>query len=148
MTIAALVAAPAVAWTRHVNGTKQGREYYRVLSEKVTDEWHRFTGRPLPIIQGHEELIGAVAFYSPDHPDALPALSVVSWITTKELERKGWAVVCFHRHAECQEQIRRQISSWPETRRVEIEVTSSFFGNTGKPERFVVALVPGIPGSK
>jgi 4-amino-4-deoxy-L-arabinose transferase-like glycosyltransferase len=141
MTIAALLVAPGVAWVRHLNGTKQGREYYRLLSTKITEEWWRFTPTPLSIVQGHEELIGAVAFYSPAHPDALPGLSVVSWINATELERKGWVQVCFSRDPDCQEQIRMQVLARPDTRRFEIDVARSFLGKLGKPERFLVALV-------
>jgi hypothetical protein len=72
----------------------------------------------------------------------LPGLSVVSWITQEELARAGWALVCFSRDPGCREQIRTQTPDRPEVRRLEVNVTPQFWGRSGRPEQFLVALVP------
>ena len=35
ITVLALLAAPAVAWSRHVNGSRHGEAYYRAVSDEV-----------------------------------------------------------------------------------------------------------------
>jgi 4-amino-4-deoxy-L-arabinose transferase-like glycosyltransferase len=142
LTLAAVLIAPAIAWIRHVGGTTGGREYYRLLGERITDEWHRHTGRPLTFVQGHEELIAAVAFYSPDHPNSLPALSVSPWASAQQLERDGWAFVCPSRDPQCDQQKRSQVPDRQQMQRLELELTPRFLGRSGKPESFFVALIP------
>jgi 4-amino-4-deoxy-L-arabinose transferase-like glycosyltransferase len=66
----ALVAAPAIAWIRHVNGGKHNEAYHRLLTDEIMREWHRYTDRPLTIVMGSG--IEAITFYSPDHPDPVP----------------------------------------------------------------------------
>ena len=66
----AAAAAPAFAWIRHVNGTKHGEAYHRLISDEIMREWHRHTDRPLTIVMGSG--VEAITFYSPDHPDAVP----------------------------------------------------------------------------
>ena len=71
-TIGALAAAPLLAWRRHAEGTAEGREHYRPVSTEVTNAWRPATGQPLRVVTGDPRLASAVAFYSPDHPDAAP----------------------------------------------------------------------------
>ena len=76
MTIAILLAAPWLAWRRHVEGTAQRREYYRLVSAELTNTWHLATVAPLKIVMGDLYLASAVTFYSPDHPELGPGLRV------------------------------------------------------------------------
>ena len=140
ITIAAFLASPAVAWVRHMQGTKHGQAYYRPVAERLTQEWRGYTGRPLSIVRGHAGLIEAVVFYSPDHPDAVPALSAAPWVTPERLEHEGWAFVCFGRDAACR--TNAQNLGGPEARRIEMEITPRFLGHAGKTEVFLATLVP------
>ena len=139
ITLAVLLCAPGVAWVRHMQGTKHGQAYYRLVAERLTQEWRAHTGRALSIVRGHAGLIEAVVFYSPDHPDAVPVLWAAPWVTPERLEREGSAFVCIARDPVCQENT--QNVSDPALR-IEMEITPRFLGHMGKPEIFAAALVP------
>jgi 4-amino-4-deoxy-L-arabinose transferase-like glycosyltransferase len=135
-----LLAAPVVAWARHVNGGKHGEAYYRLISEEITREWHRHSDRPLMIVLGN--LPEVVAFYSPDHPDAVPAfdLRTAPWVTPERLAREGYAVLCDQ--ADCVAEADRRAAAEPNAIRREVELSRSFLGRPGAGARFMVMIVP------
>ena len=86
-----LLAAPALAWINHVNGTKEGRAYYRAVSEELTRQWRRREQRPLTIVTGNLDLGSAITFYSADHPDSAPVYDwpASPWITPERRARRA-----------------------------------------------------------
>jgi hypothetical protein len=142
ITLVALLAAPAVAWSRHVSGGTHGEAYYRALGDQVTREWHRHSQRPLRIVMGNMGLVDAVSFYSADHPDAVPAsdLRVAPWVTPERLEREGYAIVCDD--PVCTTIAERRTAAEPQALRRELELTRRFLGRDGPAARFTVVVVP------
>jgi 4-amino-4-deoxy-L-arabinose transferase-like glycosyltransferase len=140
-TIIALIAAPSVAWIQHVTGTRQGREYYRPLSLELTQQWRTATARPLSLIYGQPELIGAIAFYSPDHPDAVPAPGAAPWVAPDRAARDGWAFVCMKRWQWCDELFSSRVPNGSNVRQFELEIVPRFIGHAGKSEIFRVAFI-------
>jgi 4-amino-4-deoxy-L-arabinose transferase-like glycosyltransferase len=144
VTVGALIAAPAVAWQRHVNGNKEGRAYYRLVSEDLTKEWSRLTPKPLRIVLSTFDLAVAVTFYGPSHPDSAPYFAVQTspWITTDRMKQEGWAMLCPVADADCLAAIDRRRSSEPRSVRSEIEVTRYLLGRPSQPARFTALLIP------
>jgi hypothetical protein len=141
ITALALLAAPVVAWNRHVSGSKQGEAYYRALSDAITREWHAHSDRPLRIVMGDMGLVEAVSFYSADHPDAVPVsdLRVAPWVTPERLDREGYVIVCGD--PRCPPLAVRRAEEPRATRR-ELVPARSFFGIPGPSARFTVLVVP------
>jgi 4-amino-4-deoxy-L-arabinose transferase-like glycosyltransferase len=142
VTVACLLAAPALAWYRHVNEDKEGRAHYRAIGNELTRAWRQAMGRPLTIVAGDMDLSVAVAFYSPDHPDAVPGFdtSLTPWITRERLAREGFATVC---HAEDRTCIGRAAARTdPNAPRVTYQTVNTFLGVHGEPARFVFVLMP------
>jgi 4-amino-4-deoxy-L-arabinose transferase-like glycosyltransferase len=136
----ALLAAPVLAWNRHVNGTKHGEAYYRLVGDAVTREWHRHSDRPLTIVMGSPA--EAVTFYSPDHPDAVPDfdLKAAPWVTPARLAREGYVLLCGD--PSCVPAIEQRASSAPRALRRDFELSRRYLGHQGPSARFIVVLVP------
>jgi hypothetical protein len=141
VTLGCLIAAPALAWYRHVGEAKEARAYYPALSFELTQAWRRATGQPLSIVAGDMEITPAVTFYSPDHPDSIPGfnLALAPWITPERLAREGVAAVCRAEDRACIDgvmgRIRDNVASV-----VHYQTTSRFLGTSGAPARFVFML--------
>jgi 4-amino-4-deoxy-L-arabinose transferase-like glycosyltransferase len=148
MTIVCLLAAPLVALAFHRIGTKEGRADYRGVGEALTREWHATVGRPMTIVIGGVDLAEGVAFYSPDHPDAVPfgSLRLAPWVTPERLRREGWAIACRIQDTACVSHARQLLAMNPSGRAVEIETARSFLGIPGMPSRFLLSIVP--PGAR
>jgi 4-amino-4-deoxy-L-arabinose transferase-like glycosyltransferase len=144
ITVVSLAAAPALAWTYHLYGTKEGRSFYRLASAEITRLWRGEMGTRLSIVTGDQDFSAAAAFYSPDHPDYMPAfdLAAAPWITPRRLEIEGWVAICRLDDVVCVEHSDRQVAGNSAARRLEIELTPSFLGYSGPSGRFVVILSP------
>jgi 4-amino-4-deoxy-L-arabinose transferase-like glycosyltransferase len=136
----ALIAAPLLAWNRHVGGTKHKEAYYRLASNEITQEWRRRTGRPLTIVMG--DYSEAVTFYAPDHPDSVPHFnaSLAPWIGPARIEREGYAVLCEERL--CISIAENLAAANPRAVRRDIELARSYLGRRGPSVRFVIFVVP------
>jgi 4-amino-4-deoxy-L-arabinose transferase-like glycosyltransferase len=143
VTLACLIAAPALAWYRHVGESKEARASYPALSLELTKAWRQATGEPLTIVGGDMELTPAVTFYSPDHPDSIPGfnLALAPWITPERLGREGVAAVCRAEDRACYDgvmaHLRDRVASV-----VHYQTASRFLGQAGAPARFVFVLAP------
>lgn len=144
ITIGALIAAPFLAWHYHVDGTKEGREYYRPVAAEITRAWHSAFGLPLKIVMGDLYLVSAATFYSPDHPDSVPnfVLDASPWVTTQRIMNEGWAALCSAESQDCIDEAKRRAADKDGVSFVNYQTRSLYLGNAGKPGRFVFILVP------
>jgi 4-amino-4-deoxy-L-arabinose transferase-like glycosyltransferase len=147
LAIAALVAAPWLASRYHKEGTAEGREYYRQVSFEVTRNWHASIGRLLRIVMGDPHLTAAIAFYSPDHPDAVPdfMLRQTPWVTEDRLDGEGWAAVCRAEDTACVDEARRRAADKTGTQFINFQTRNLYQGTAGNPGRFFFILVPAQP---
>jgi MFS family permease len=149
ITVGSLAAAPWLAWRKHVDGTKEGREYYRLVSGEITNAWHLGTGLPLRIVMGDPYLVNAATFYSPDHPDAMPGFEIVSavpWITPERLASDGWAAICNADDDECTRAARQLAAGKDNVQFITYSTTNRYLGKPGKLGRFFFLLA--APQSK
>ena len=159
ITIGTLAAAPWLAWRTHVEGTREGREYYRLVSAEITNASHLATGSPLRIVMGDAGLASAVAFYSPDHPDAMPGFenpSVPSpphqgeteggWISPDRLAKDGWAAICNADDEQCVAAARQQAAGKSNVQFISYSTMNRYLGKPGKLGRFFFILA--APESK
>jgi 4-amino-4-deoxy-L-arabinose transferase-like glycosyltransferase len=150
ITAGALAIAPWLAWRYHVDGTKEDRAYYRAVSAQVTDAWHLANIAPLRIVMGDPDLVLAVTFYSPDHPDSVPnfMLDTAPWVTEERLARDGWAAVCIADDQNCIGQASRRIGSRTDAQFINFSTTARFMGSPSKLGRFTFILVPPQPAPR
>jgi hypothetical protein len=136
-TIAALAAAPWLAWRQHTEGTAEGREYYRLVATEVTKAWRLATGQPLRVVTGDPQLVRAAVFYSPDHP--APAFGA--------LPASGYAAICRTDDEACISAAKQQVAGNTNVEFITYSTMSPYLGKPGRLGRFFFILVPP-PGSK
>jgi hypothetical protein len=149
ITICSLAVAPWLAWRKHVDGTGEGREYYRLVSAEITNAWHLATGLPLRIVMGNADLASAVTFYSPDHPDSMPGFEIgaaTPWITPERLAEDGWAAICNADDEKCVDVARQRAAGKSNVQFVTYSTTNRYLGKPGKLGRFFFILA--APESK
>jgi 4-amino-4-deoxy-L-arabinose transferase-like glycosyltransferase len=148
-TIGTLAAAPWLAWRKHVEGTLEGREYYRPVSAEITNGWRLATGLPLQIVIGDPHLASAVTFYSLDHPDSMPGFEIgaaTPWITLERTAEDGWAAICNADDETCVEAARQRAAGKSNVQFITYSTTNRYLGKPGKLGRFFFILA--APESK
>jgi len=149
ITIVTLAAAPWLAQRTHAEGTREGREYYRLVSAEMTNAWHLGTGLPLRIVMGDRDLASAVTFYSPDHPDAMPGFEIgaaTPWITPERLAQDGWAAICNADDENCVAAARQRAAGKSNVQFITYSTINRYLGKGGKLGRFFFILA--APESK
>jgi hypothetical protein len=143
LTLCALIAAPFIAWQRHLAGTREGREYYRQVSGQVSDAWHLATGAPLRLVMGDRNLVAAATFYSPDHPDSVPNfdLAAAPWVTAERVRDEGYVAICNADDQACVDEARRRAADNANVQFMNFSTVSRYFGGTGRLGRFFFILV-------
>jgi hypothetical protein len=143
LTLCALLAAPLIAWQRHLGGpTREGREYYRQIANEVTTAWHLGTGQPLRIVMGDRNLVAAATFYSPDHPDSVPNFDLAStpWVTPDRLKSEGHAAICSADDQPCVDEARRLVADRTDTQFITFSTINRYLGKPGRLGRFLFIL--------
>jgi hypothetical protein len=145
VSLAVLLAAPALAWLRFVeDSTRPGRAHLAEVSRELTREWRRAMQRPLTIVGGDMTFAQAASFYSPDHPQIwdIRTPQWTPWITDERRQREGWAAVCVEADKSCVADVERAAGSAAGVARAERNISASFLGRRGPPLRFVFILMP------
>jgi 4-amino-4-deoxy-L-arabinose transferase-like glycosyltransferase len=158
ISLAALVASPAVAWIKLRNGVENDAGYVRPLAAAVEAEWRQTSDQRLRIVAGPFESVHSIAFYLADHPTTLVPygpfrLTVMDdfpryrspWVDKVRLRREGATIVCPAEDASCLAELGRLVTLAPLGRRIEMELTPNWFGLRGRPARFVIATIPPSP---
>jgi hypothetical protein len=147
ISIGALIAAPWLAWRYHVSGGSEERAYYRAVSTQITDAWRMTNFSPLRIVMGDFNLVSAITFYSPDHPDSVPnfVLEDAPWVTPERLGREGWAAVCMADDQSCLDEARRRSADKGDVQFINFATTSRYLGYPGRLARFTFVLVGPQP---
>jgi hypothetical protein len=95
-------------------------------------------------VLGKTELANAVAFYSHDHPDAVPYFDIrlAPWVTPVRFANEGSAAVCPAEDARCLAEVGSLTEQNPAVERSDVEIVPRFLGFKGQPARFVIVVAP------
>ena len=128
VTVLALVAAPFIAILGARADLSESRPYYAAAARELTALWHATAPGPLPIVMGPEDLVTAITFYSPDHPDSVPggSLAFSPWVTPARLAAEGWVLVCRGEQAWCGASADGLLRSEPGARRFDRTFTYDY----------------------
>jgi 4-amino-4-deoxy-L-arabinose transferase-like glycosyltransferase len=139
-----LLAAPVLAWTRHVKRDPEDRAYYRLASAALARQWRAATAQPLRIVLGAGNVGAATAFYHPDHPDIAGNfdLRTAPSITPERIAREGLAAICHAEDAVCIAAAEQHRTGRSNTTRANVELARHFLGHAGPPARFTIFVVP------
>ena len=153
-----LVAAPAIAVAIHLAGvTTHGR----LLAAEVERAWHQVTPQPLRFVGC--DAADEVITYAYDQPHSLPLRSyqgniadrvyadAYGWprtvpdqpaVSDAQLAQSGMALVCLADETGWVHGAAAQAARNPASRRSDVEVVRNFLGIPGRPQRYVIFVIP------
>jgi 4-amino-4-deoxy-L-arabinose transferase-like glycosyltransferase len=148
-----LALSPAIAYAIHLTNVSPTGANGQLLAQRIEQEWRRTTDRPLRIVGDDYDLANVAAFYLPQQPDALPLMEpeTAPWVTPERIAREGIALTCDFGPAHqpyigCHNiptpVLERIAAANPKSRRVEVTLARSYLGAPGKPEHYLIVIVP------
>lgn len=139
-----LAVAPAVALVAFKRGQPPQLTQTRVLAERVEVAWNAVTSEPLRYVGGSADLAYGVVAYAHARPQALPGLPAPP---RAQLQSSGLVLVCEATDDQCTLQSSQIASLNPASRKIQIELVRYFLGVAGRPQRYLLVLIPPAPES-
>jgi hypothetical protein len=142
-----LAAAPAVALAIHRTGLEHHAAHYRLLAQAVDQAWRATSAQPLRLVGSDTNLVNGVVFYLSSAPSTADILGPreTPWADAARMAREGIAVFCAADERACLNAADALAAQGPKGRRVEVEITRSYLGIAGAPQRYVIETIP--PGA-
>jgi 4-amino-4-deoxy-L-arabinose transferase-like glycosyltransferase len=156
-----LVAAPVIALAIHRAGVTPPAAHGRLLAAETEHAWRQATSEPLRFVGC--DVADEVIAYAQDRPHPLPWRSFEghvadevyadahNWPRTSQgasepsdaqLAESGMALVCSADSADWVEAAAAKAAKDPASRRVDVEIKRTFLGTPGRPQRYVIFIVP------
>jgi len=147
LPVVATVAAPGIAYVIHRNGVPNYAAHYRLLAEAIDRAWRETSKQPLRLVGSYTNVVNGVVFYLVDRPSTYEVLgpSETPWVDEARIARDGIALVCPVKEAVCLRAVETFAAGHPVAHRLEVEVSRSYLGVLGIPERYLIVIVR--PGS-
>ena len=134
-----LIASPAIAILAQRAGPLPSSAQANLLAQEVERDWRALTPQPLRFVGGDADLAYGVIAYAADAPRALPELPQPGAVT---LKRDGLALVCFAEETGCQRDAAAKAAAIGPGRTIDVTITRNFWRFPGKPQRYVIVIVP------
>jgi 4-amino-4-deoxy-L-arabinose transferase-like glycosyltransferase len=143
-TFSAVVVAPVHAIIRNFHPLSEGRNFYRLAAEELTQQWRAQIASALPAAGGSDDLAFALAFYSPDHPSYEARLVNPDPAQTLDANEfaQGWAALCLGEDKACIAAIEGTAAHAQRVIRSDFAFELSWFGWPGARQRFTAIMVP------
>jgi hypothetical protein len=142
--IVALALSPVIAIVIHRQGVPNHATHYRLVAQAAEKAWRETTDRPLRLIGSYNNLLYGTVFYFPQRPSTLEIVSpeVTPWTDAGRVAREGIVLFCAVEDVRCVKAMDELASHGPVGKRIEVEISRSYFGAADTPVRYVIATVP------
>jgi 4-amino-4-deoxy-L-arabinose transferase-like glycosyltransferase len=139
-----LAASPGIAMIIHRNGVSNFATHYHLVANAIEKVWRETTDRPLRLVGSYDNVVNGVAFYLSDRPSTVEIVTPARtpWADEARVARDGVALVCPTVESLCMRAIETRAASHPSAKRVEVEISRSYFGVPGPPERYLIVTIP------
>jgi 4-amino-4-deoxy-L-arabinose transferase-like glycosyltransferase len=143
----ALAASPGIAMIIHRNGVSNFATHYHLVAQAVEKAWRGSSDKPLRLIGSYDNVLNGVAFYLSDRPSTVEIVTATRtpWADEVRVKRDGIALVCPMAVSVCMGAIEKRVAADPDAKRVEVEISRSYFGIAGVPARYLIVVVPPQP---
>jgi hypothetical protein len=113
----------------------------------VEKAWRGSSDKPLRLIGSYDNVLNGVAFYLSDRPSTVEIVTATRtpWADEVRVKRDGIALVCPMAVSVCMGAIEKRVAADPDAKRVEVEISRSYFGIAGVPARYLIVVVPPQP---
>jgi hypothetical protein len=145
--IIAAALSPAIAIVIHRRGVPNHATHYRLVAQAVEKAWRQTSDQPLRLIGSYDNLLYGALFYFPGGPSTLEITNpgVTPWTDEARIAREGIALFCPVEETRCVQAMNERAARSPAARRVEVELSRSYFGAADKPVRYAIVTIP--PGT-
>ncbi len=145
--IIAAALSPAIAIMIHRQGVSNYATHYRLVAQAVERTWRETTDRPLGLIGSYDNLLYGTLFYFPGSPSTLEIINpgVTPWTDAARIAREGIALFCPVELTACVQAMNGLAGRSPVGKRVEVELSRTYFGVADKPVRYLIVTIP--PGA-
>jgi hypothetical protein len=142
--LVAAVLSPAIAFVIHRRGVPNYSAHYSLVARAADQVWHQTTDRPLRLIGSYDNLLYGALIYFPERPSTLEIInpSVTPWTDDVRIAREGIALFCPVEMAPCVQAMNARAARGPVGKRVEVELSRTFFGVADTPVRYVIVTIP------
>jgi 4-amino-4-deoxy-L-arabinose transferase-like glycosyltransferase len=134
-----LLAAPVIAIMVQRTGPAPAAAHARLLAEQIEQAWRAATPQPLRFVGGDAEIAYDVIAYTGGRPRALPDMAPPG---DAEPAQSGMALVCFAEDFGCSRAATERALQIAGSRTIESEIARDFLNIPGKPQRYVIVIVP------
>jgi hypothetical protein len=159
--LAMLIAATPIAFAIHLAGVQPPAAHGRLLAAETERAWRQATPQPLRFVGG--DVADEVVAYAQDQPHSLPLYffdgnigdkaiaDTYGWprtppgvpaLSDAELARSGKALINLADDEMWVRAAATQAARDPASRRTDLEIARSFLGIPGKPQRYVLFIIP------
>jgi Dolichyl-phosphate-mannose-protein mannosyltransferase len=142
--LVALVLSPPIAIIIHHEGVPNHATHYRLLAQAVEKVWGETTKAPLRLIGSGDNLVDGTLIYFSGAPSTLEITNpaVTPWADDVRVAREGIALFCAIDEPRCVNAMNDRAARGAPGKRVEVELSRSYFGAADAPERFAIVTVP------
>ena len=154
--LAAAIAVPLVAVTLspfiaayiHRDGLSNYAGHYRMIAAAVDRAWRTTTPAPLRLFGSVTNVVNGAGFYLPGKPLRLDIAGPhnTPWADEQRISSEGIALVCAASDTHCMGPLDARAAHTPSATRFGITLTRAHNGVPGRPEDYVILIVP--PGSQ
>jgi 4-amino-4-deoxy-L-arabinose transferase-like glycosyltransferase len=140
---AAVLASPVIGYASMRANIKGTSDVSPEAAREATRLWHEAFNTPVKIAYGTEKFSIALPFYSPDNPAEFTHFDFgqAPWITPERIKAEGLLAVCSRVDLSCVDFASKVANA--RTRTVARQLTTSAWGQTGKPVDLVIIMTPG-----
>jgi hypothetical protein len=145
--IIAAVLSPAIAIVIHHRGVPNYATHYRLVAQAVEKTWRETTDRPLGLIGSYDNLLYGTLIYFPGSPSTLEIINpgVTPWADEARIAREGIALFCPVERTGCVDAMNARAERSPVGKRVEVELSRTYFGSADEPVRYLIVTIPPGP---
>jgi hypothetical protein len=138
--------SPAIAIVIHRRGVPNFATQYRLVAQAVETAWRQTTDRPLRLIGSYDDLLYGTLFYFPQEPSTLEIMNprVTPWTDEVRVAREGIALFCPLEVTGCVEAMNALAARSRPGKRVEVELSRTYFGTADTPVRYAIVTIPPI----
>jgi hypothetical protein len=140
--------SPAIAIVIHRRGVPNYATQYRLVAQAVEETWRQTTDRPLRLIGSYDDLLYGTLFYFSERPSTLEIMNprVTPWTDAARVAREGIGLFCPLEVTGCVGAMNALAARGLPGKRVEVELSRSYFGTADTPVRYaIVTIPPGAP---
>jgi 4-amino-4-deoxy-L-arabinose transferase-like glycosyltransferase len=139
--------SPAIAIAIHFRGVPNYSSHYRLVAQAVDQIWRQTTDQSLRLIGSYDNLLYGTLIYFPAAPSTLEIVNpgVTPWTDEARIARDGIALFCPVEVAICVQAMNERAARSPVGKRVELELSRTYFGAADQPARYVIVTIPPAP---